>query len=569
MSYLLFWLLSNRPVIVARDGSGDYESLSEALAQVKPGGRIEVRKGHYTEDILDVDKPVTIVGSNQKDVTINVKQGVRISHSGVTLRELTIRGLRATPVPAPAKKKTAQHRRSVPVLPAAILFQAGAKNGGDAEGGSSILSSVDTKQKATRSAIRVTDGKPSILNCAVTSEDGVGIIVEGQGTRPTIRDCRIHDCRRAGLYCKNGAAVVVEDCQFEANGGAGVVLQGGDCEFRKCRIQDTKPIVRNTTYGLLVLTGTQTIEECEITGARSGIFVDAKADASILHCKVTGSSLVGLQLLGNARVTDRCEVTGSNIGIYVGPKGKVRFDNCLVSKNTQRGFLIDGEATIENCTVTNQKERGIQVSSKTGNATISNTRVFENGKHGIAVWGKARIDGNCDVYKNGDDGLYVHEGATATVSHGKFRDGSDVGVVCFGTLEMSQCEVSRNRKGGVSIQEQGRGTLRNVTVDANKGTGVAVNGTATLENCTITGNDYSGVYVGAGNAEVTSCRINSNKLYGVYVGSQTLKNLTKYGAATISGGDLTKNLRGSTARSNTRASLTLQGSVKTDSVGNK
>ena len=135
MSFLLVWLLGNRSLIVARDGSGHYETLSQALENVKPGGRIEIRKGLYTEDRLIIDKPVTIVGADQDKVTINVKSVIIIRHSGVTLRDVTVHGLRSTSRPATKTAQATPRRRAFPVVPAAMLFQSPLNKGGGSESG--------------------------------------------------------------------------------------------------------------------------------------------------------------------------------------------------------------------------------------------------------------------------------------------------------------------------------------------------------------------------------------------------------------------------------------------------
>ena len=376
----------------------------------------------------------------------------------------------------------------------------------------------------------------------------------------------------AGLHCTNGGAAHVEDCRFESNQGWGIYLSGGDAEIRKCRIRDIKRLGRAAGYGIVVIEGSPVIDGCEIEKVATGIGVGSKGDATIRACKIDKGTETGLLVIGNARASGKTEISNFDMGVFVLPKGNATLDDCRIHDNVKHGVLVGGTAKIENCSVYGQKGRGndpltgrgIEVASKTGNAVISQTTVYGNKRIGIAVFGIARLESRCDVYKNEAEGVYVHRTGNLTASDSKIHDSTTYGLVCFGKYAISKCEIARNTKGGAYLQNDSNGSLRDVNVEFNKGHGVEMNGTGKFENCQFSRNDGDGLHVGAGNADVISCRIQSNKSYGVYVGWQTIKNLSTFGTATITGGDMTNNVKKSLSAVDGRATINTKGTVKTD-----
>jgi nitrous oxidase accessory protein len=71
--------------------AGPVRTLTEALARVAPGGRIEVRAGVYQEPVIRVRVPVTIVGDPGAVFLGGDHEILVVTADGVTLRGLTLR----------------------------------------------------------------------------------------------------------------------------------------------------------------------------------------------------------------------------------------------------------------------------------------------------------------------------------------------------------------------------------------------------------------------------------------------------------------------------------------------
>jgi nitrous oxidase accessory protein len=78
--------------MVVVDPAGPIRTLTEALTRVTPGGRVTVKAGTYTEPVIRVTAPVTIVGEPGAVFLGGEHQIFVVSADNVTLRGLTLRG---------------------------------------------------------------------------------------------------------------------------------------------------------------------------------------------------------------------------------------------------------------------------------------------------------------------------------------------------------------------------------------------------------------------------------------------------------------------------------------------
>lgn len=78
--------------LVVVDPAGPVRTLTEALSRVTPGGQITVKAGTYTEPVIRVAVPVTIVGEPGAVFIGGEHQILVVSADNVTLRGLTLRG---------------------------------------------------------------------------------------------------------------------------------------------------------------------------------------------------------------------------------------------------------------------------------------------------------------------------------------------------------------------------------------------------------------------------------------------------------------------------------------------
>jgi len=115
---------------------------------------------------------------------------------------------------------------------------------------------------------------------------------------------------------------------------------------------------------------------------------------------------------------------------------------------------------------------GIELNSDNNNNTISNCRVWENGCHGIAIWGNSNnniIIGN-DASSNDDKGIYLSTSAnnivTSNIVWSNSSRGIDVGHLMGGNANniISNNNVQANYSYGISI---GPFAYYNVTIGNN------------------------------------------------------------------------------------------------------
>jgi len=581
------WIqLRVKDVVVDAGGSGDYTTIREAVEQSPPGTRITIREGRYREDRLTLDKPLMIEGDDREKVRIEVRSTVLISHGDVKLRKLTIIGKsdtseddkKSATETAAVRNNTKRPRRRV-VLPTATLLQrpttkTDSKNGQGKESGSSSSYAPDlgVTREAGKSAVRITDGTPTIANCNISSEDGSGIIVESKGAQPTITNCRIHDCKESGLYFTNKASGRIRGCTLDNNRVAGVYVDDGEPTIAECRISGGQ------LFGIRAPEGTVLIEDCDIRESKyGGVSSDAKAEITMRKCRITGGGRDGLRLFGEAKVYQTKLDDHKNDGVLVARLGDVLLRDCTITNSGRMGGYIAGTAKIEGCTISGQKDNGIEVASKGGNARIVRTQVSEGGKTGIAVFGKAhienctitnpqkrgievaanaegviirtkvretgdigiavfgkvRVDNQCEITNSGHYGLYVHyEGGTAQVTNTTVSRAEEEGVQCFGTLVLTDCVVEGNKGSGVKVQRRGDATLRKTRIRKNydvdyeddpekrtktKQAGIWVLGKATVENCVIEENKFAGITVDStAEATIRKTHVESNDGRGIW-----------------------------------------------------
>src|SRR5262249_35848746 len=168
-------------VVVARLGKGHFQSIAEAVRQVRPGTRIRVTAGVYRESLV-LDKALEVVAdADAGEVVVLGADGpcVRLQTEYAVVRGLTLRVPAADARPGPA---------------------------------------VEVKQ-----------GRLVLENCDISSGSAAGVVASGLGSNPVLRSCKVHGCRAAGLLVQDKAECTAENCVLADNHGPGVeVREGGN-----------------------------------------------------------------------------------------------------------------------------------------------------------------------------------------------------------------------------------------------------------------------------------------------------------------------------------------------------
>jgi hypothetical protein len=152
-------------IVVSAGGEGHYRTIREAIASAEPGGRILVRPGIYSENVV-IDREIEIQGDGPvAEVVVETQRSncIRMNAGRATVRGLTLRC-----AADPASNE---------------VF-----------------------------AVNIPSGRLLLEGCEISSTSLSCIGVYGAGTEPTVRGCRIRDGRQSGVYFYDGASGVVEDC---------------------------------------------------------------------------------------------------------------------------------------------------------------------------------------------------------------------------------------------------------------------------------------------------------------------------------------------------------------------
>jgi serine/threonine protein kinase len=392
-------------LVVAQSGSADCRTIGEALRRVGARGRIAVRPGTYREHLL-LNKPVKIVGEGAvADIVVESNEAPCLIFKG----DAVVRGLSL-----------------IGKMPA------------------------DDKQQQA-SAVLVTEGKPTIENCRVTSS-GAGIAVSGIMAAPTIRGTEIHGCGAEGIIVCDDAQCMIDKCDVWGNKESGLAIaKGGNPTVRHCTIRDGK------AGGILVTDGgLGLIEDCEIFGnRRTNVSVKRYSQPVVRRCKICNSR--------------------ESAGVTVSEGCAGRFEECDISRNRATGVLIRKGAnpTLRRCRIHDQADQG-----------------------GLLVLSKGRgVVEECDIFGNKLAGVTIRSGGNPMVRHCRIHDSrADSGISAYegglGTIE--DCEIFGNKLAGVEIKQAGNPTIRRCCIQHNGFYAVNVHdrGQGMLLDCELSGNMY-------------------------------------------------------------------------------
>mgnify|MGYP000891227675 FL=1 len=133
---------------------GDYSSISQAVAEAKPGDCIHVKKGLYKETII-IDKPLTIIGEGRRDeIEIRTDNNSTIIFNAAdgTIKNLKLR----------------------------------------------LASKPDNFRRERSSCIDIRSGRLNLEECDISSESDAGIIIHNDAD-PILQKNQISNCRRVGV----------------------------------------------------------------------------------------------------------------------------------------------------------------------------------------------------------------------------------------------------------------------------------------------------------------------------------------------------------------------------------
>jgi len=226
-------------IIVDINGNGDYTSIQEAVNFAPSGSKIYVKSGSYRE-VINIKKPVEIIGENKQSTLINPiseknKYAIRLGAPGIILRSLSI-------------------TNGAPGLYA--------------------------------SGVRISSDKAGIYNCDFY-DNPVGVVV--WTSENIIENCIFSNCKDEGIAllgskysnCKNNK---ITNCVFYDN------CDGIELQYSSSNIISNCKIYNNTHTGIDAIASSNDnnlIQNCEIySNEVHGIYLSSSSNNKIIDCLI-------------------------------------------------------------------------------------------------------------------------------------------------------------------------------------------------------------------------------------------------------------------------------------------
>ena len=352
---------------------GDFTTISEAVKTARPGDRILVRPGLYTESLV-IDKPLEILGDGP---AADIEVHVRDAHVVV-------------------------FRANVSRIANLTLRQAG---------GEGTWYGVDIGQ-----------GRLELEGCDITSRSGACVAIHG-GADPRLRRNTIHDGQKSGVLVWDQGLGILEDNDITANALAGVQIgTGGNPTLRRNTIHDGK------STGVLVWDqGLGILEDNDITAnAAAGVEIRTGGNPTLrrntIHDGKSTGVLVWDQGLG---ILEDNDITANALaGVQIGTGGNPTLRRNTIHDGKSTGVLVldQGLGILEDNDITAYALAGVQIKTG-GNPTLRRNRINRN--EYVAVWiyqhGKGVFEDN-DLTGNKRGAWDIAAGSKRSVTRARNRE---------------------------------------------------------------------------------------------------------------------------------------------------
>ncbi|MGW0363010.1 right-handed parallel beta-helix repeat-containing protein [Streptomyces sp. NPDC002990] len=441
-----------------RRRSGDYPTLTAALAAAGDGDVLSIAPGTYRENL--------------------------VLHHAVTLRgpEGTLGSVRIAPLDG-----------------VALTVRA-----------SAVVQDLYLEgQDRTAPALLVEDGAPELTDLRVSTRSAAGIEVRG-GARPLVRRCTVENPTGVGISVLDGGGGVFEECEVVAAGQTGISVRGGGHpRLERCRVH------HSTGAGIAVTGEGSGLEAlgCEVYEIKgSGVQVAARATARLTDCAVHRTSGDGVTLDTDAVLT----LAGCDIHDIPENAVDLRSRSVLtLSRTTVRRFGRNGlsvwdpgtRVVAESCEIHDSTGDYPAVWISDGaTASLDSCRVHDVPDALFVLDRGSRVDVvDSDLSQVRNTAVSVSDGATAQLDDCRireaatgawFRDHGSGGTFANCTIDavqtgvivtkgadpvLERCTVSSPAEAGFYVSAGGRGTFTACRVTGSAGFGFHV-----LDGCRTT-----------------------------------------------------------------------------------
>lgn len=279
-------------------------------------------------------------------------------------------------------------------------------------------------------AVEVSGRALVMESCEIDAAGGAGIRLADSPA--TLAGVTVTGSRDDGISARGMGRVVLDRCAVSGAGGRGVSAAGAECsvEATSCSVE---------------------------RASRTGFAVSDGAAATLTGCSVTAGSEAGVACSDSGRLAmDGCRVTGQEgaegFGVTVSGAGAVAtLSGCELRGNAAGGVKIDAGATLAASDTAFGAVEGVSAGSGAGR---SGNGLLAKGAGTKAALGKCRFEGNRD------HGVIATEGAAVEASDSVFaRNRVGLALKKSASATVIRCRFDGNREYAVEALDITRGKL--------------------------------------------------------------------------------------------------------------
>ena len=507
-------MASLKPVKRVSKAPEDFHSIAAALESAEEGDVIVLAEGLYTESVL-VERSVDLQGEGEVAIRASKGPSLRVTGADVEITGLSF-------------------------------------SSGDPEAGPTVL----------------LQGAGVVLReCRVTSQSGICVQIEGAKAEARLVECHVEGGSDAGVFVRQGASAVFEECLIRGNTNPGLVAnEQSHVQVIKCRFEDGK------TNGIFVRGGSDArIEDCTLTrcgsiglaiaegatalvrcctidyGVKEGVSIYKGGQARFEDCTVERNRLTNLVVRSGAQAElRRCHFRdGLSAGVEVFEVGSAaRFEDCTWRNHYSPALLVhaDGKVEVRACQFQTSRADAIKGYER-AQLDVRDSEVWEHRTASVALTSQSRLlMKDCLVRDGGDAGLYVFDGGTARLSGCTLRNnrianlfvttensdvvaddchfegGAGVSVVVQNeaVLNLSHCRIEGAADTGLVVRTQGKAVLDSCHLQNSlTAAQISDHGEARAVSCEVVGSGHVGIRMRCAELELHDCRIAGNGQEGV------------------------------------------------------
>ena len=288
----LFDEVSAKTITVAKDGSGDYEKIQDAIDNANIGNSVFVSNGTYFENVV-VNKTINLTGESRENTVIDGNKSgdvVRIEADWVNLSGFLI------------------------------------KNSGE---------------KYYQDGIEVMSKNNQITNCIISNNSGSGKgIYFYKSTNNQIKNC---------TFSKNGISLEsfsnnnqIKNCIISSGGIS--LRDYYDNQIKNCTISNSGIFLGSSSNNQII--------NCTLNNSsRRGIYISYSSNNKIINCSISDNSENGIYIGGssNNQIMNSTISNNSGGGIYFyWDSSNNQITNCTISDNLGTGCYIRYDSSLQN-----------------------------------------------------------------------------------------------------------------------------------------------------------------------------------------------------------------------------